>query len=111
MPRPVGPARRSPRLPRDLAWLFPEVDRARIDVRRDRDFVLSRVLERGRMVDVEWCLGAYGLEGIRAFFRAAPRPELSRRTTRFWAVVLREEEAAWPVAPSFRRASAALWPD
>ena len=98
------------RLPRALAWLFPEVNLSRIDARRDADFVLTRVLQRGRMVDVEWCMHQYGLAGIRAFFRRAPRAEISPRTNRFWRVVLDEQEQVWPSAPSFRQASAALWP-
>jgi hypothetical protein len=107
----VGRHARRSRLPASLTWLFPEHDRSQLDVRRDADLVLCRVLERGRMVDVEWCMAEYGLEGIRAFFRRAPHPEISRRTERFWRVVLDEEEAEWPSTPSFRRASAALWPD
>jgi hypothetical protein len=102
--------RRGARLPRSLAWLFPEYELSRIDARRDASLVLTRVLERGRMVDVEWCIRRYGLEGIRGFFRAAPHPEISARTARFWRVVLKEEEETWPSAPPFREASAALWP-
>jgi len=107
----VAPKRASKiRLPRTLAWLFPEVDLSRIDPRRDVDLVLTRVLERGRMADVEWCMRQYGLEGIRAFFRRAPRAEISARTIQFWRVVLDEQEQVWPSAPSFRQASASLWP-
>lgn len=109
MPRRSAPARHA--LPRSLGWLFPEVDPAGIDVRRDAHFVLARTLERGRMADVEWCVRAYGLDGIRAFFRGAAHPEISPRTERLWRLVLGEEDAAWPAAPSFRRASAALWHD
>lgn len=103
------PRRKGSRLPRSLAWLFPDIDTARIDVSRDVNLVLGRVLERGRMIDVEWCMRRYGLDGIRAFFREAARPEISERTARFWRVALREEDKAWPSAPSFRQASAALW--
>ena len=98
------------RIPSSLAWLFPEIDVRRIDAHRDENLVLTRVLERGRMSDVEWCIRHYGLEGIRGFFRAASHPEISRRTVRFWAIVLDEDENTWPSAPSFRQASAALWP-
>ncbi len=101
---------RGSRLPRSLAWLFPEHQLGRIDARRDASLVLTRVLERGRMIDVEWCIRRYGLEGIREFFRAAPHPEISARTARFWRVVLKEKEETWPSAPPFRRASAAPWP-
>jgi hypothetical protein len=108
-PRSTPRPRTRARLPRSLAWLFPEVDLAQIDADRDTSFILARVLERGRMTDVEWCTRRYGMGGIRAFFRRAPHPEISDRTARFWQVVLNEENDAWPKAPSFRRASATLW--
>jgi hypothetical protein len=71
--------------------LFWNVDFESLDVERDADLILARVLERGRMVDVNWVLETYGLERIHRFFRAAPRPELSScadprplRTIRTW---------------------------
>ena len=103
-------SKRSRVLPRSLAWLFPDIDLARIDAARDESLVLARVLERGRLKDVDWCLRRYGLAGIRAFFRRVAHPEISPRTARFWRVVLSEEESAWPSPPPFRQASAALWP-
>jgi hypothetical protein len=106
-----GPASRSRgRPPATLRWLFPELDVTQLEIEKDGSLLLARILERGRMIDVEWCLKVYGLTGIRAFFRAAPHPEISPRTAHFWRLVLHEEKVEWPSAPSFRRASAALWP-
>lgn len=102
---------RRKRLPRSLGWLFPEHDLETLDALRDRRLVLSRILERGRMVDVEWCFRTYGLEGIRDFFHSGYHPEISPRTERFWRVVLDEKEAEWPKPPDFRRFSAGLWRD
>lgn len=101
----------SVRLPRRMKSLFWNVDCDRLDTERDADLVLSRVLERGRMVDVEWAIERYGAARIRRFFREAPRPELSRRTLRFWRVVLRAQEEKWPEPPEWRQSSSAPWVD
>lgn len=50
----------------DSIW---DVDIDAIDLERDRRYVLGRLLERGRMVDVRWAVSIYGLDGVRDFFR------------------------------------------
>lgn len=98
-------------LPRRMKNLFWNVDFAGLDVERDADFILTRVLGRGRMVDVAWVLERYGVARIRRFFRDAPRPELGARTLRFWRVVLEAQEEKWPEPPAFRRSSSVPWVD
>jgi hypothetical protein len=63
-----------------MKTLFWNVALDAIDVDRDVDFVLTRVLERGKMADVHWVIRRYGLDRIHRFFRETSRPELSRRT-------------------------------
>jgi hypothetical protein len=92
---------------RSLLW---NVDFDELDVERDAELILGRVLERGRLVDVRWAVDRYGVERIRRFFRDAPRPELSPRTIRFWRVALGEQEERWPDPPAFRARSNAPWP-
>jgi hypothetical protein len=99
------------RPPRSMKPLFWNVDVDAVDVDRDVDFVLTRVLERGKMVDVHWVIRRYGIDRIHRFFREAPRPELSRRTRQFWRVALRAKGEKWPEGPAFRRLSAAPWID
>ncbi|HVK87857.1 MAG TPA: hypothetical protein VM513_27245 [Kofleriaceae bacterium] len=99
------------RVPRAMESLFWNVDIAQLDVQRDADFILTRILERGRMVDVDWAIARYGVERIHRYFRTAPRPELSRRTIRFWKVVLHAQEERWPEAPPWRRDNSAPWID
>lgn len=91
--------------------LFWNVAFGRLDADRDADLILSRVLERGRLVDVRWALQRYGIDRLRRFFREASRPEVSRRTRQFWRVALHAEEETWPEAPAFRRNSVAPWID
>jgi hypothetical protein len=98
-------------IPPEHEWLFWDVDPAAIDLIRDRRYVLGRVLERGRMSDVRWVVGAYGLEGVREFFRSGGNPELSRATRILWQGVLGESEDQWPSASRRPSSSSAPWID
>lgn len=97
------------RVPASMRWLFPDVDAEGLDPEQHADFILPRVLERGRLVDVHWCIRRYGLDGIHRFLRDVGHPELSARTLRFWRLVLHAEDERWAESPSWRRRSAAPW--
>src|ERR1041385_8513801 len=97
------------RLPRSLLWLFWDVDAPKLDVERDRDFILARVLERGRFDDVLWALHRYGKTDIHAFLRDHGNSELSARTLAFWRVVLRAKEETWAKPRRFRETNVARW--
>jgi uncharacterized protein DUF6922 len=99
-----------PTVPAELRWLFPEVDMASIDVRRDRDFILSRVLERGRLVDVRWALQQYGADGVHEFLRDSGCAELSPRTLAFWRAYFKAENETWQSPPDFRQNKSVHWP-
>lgn len=92
-----------------MKTLFWNVDFERLEAARDADFILERVLERGRLVDVRWAIEQYGFDRLRTFFRAAPRPSLSPRALRFWRLALHEERETWPEPSAFRRSSSAPW--
>ncbi|MCC6875525.1 MAG: hypothetical protein IT378_14560 [Sandaracinaceae bacterium] len=98
------------RVPKSLGWLFPEVSVARLDAERDAEYLLARILERGRLDDVRWCIRRYGLERIHHFLRNVGHPELSARTLNYWRVVLRAKDERWATSPSWRRHSGAPWP-
>jgi hypothetical protein len=65
--------------------LFWETRPARVDLERDVDYVLARVLEFGRLVDVRWVLRRYGLERVHTFLATSGHPELSPRPLAFLA--------------------------
>jgi hypothetical protein len=94
----------------ELRWLFPEVDLASVDTARDRDFILSRVLERGRLVDVRWALQRYGAESVHDFLRTSGCAELSPRTLSFWRAYFRAENETWQTPPDFRQNKSVHWP-
>jgi hypothetical protein len=98
-------------VPAEQEWLFWDVSPAAIELGRDRRYVLGRVLERGRLADVRWAVSQYGLDGVKAFFRAGGHPELSRRTRAFWRAFFNEHGEEWPDGSSFRKTSSAPWID
>ena len=95
--------------PEEVRWLFWEAQFDAIDLDRDADYVLARILEHGRLVDVQWLLKQYGSDRIRQFFREVGHPELSARTIAFWRALFGAEEETWQSPPSFRKSSAAPW--
>ena len=99
------------RVPKAQHWLFWEVDPARLDVDRDADTILARVLEHGRMVDVRWALSAYGRDRIHRFFREVGHPELTPRTIAFWRAFFKAKDETWASPPAWRKSSSAPWID
>ncbi len=102
--------KRSRGVPAWAAWLFWDVDPAKLDLDRDEGFILPRVLEFGGMAEVRWVLGRYGRDGIRAFLRDVGHPEISSRTLAFWRAALGAEKERWASPPDWRRKSFAPWP-
>jgi hypothetical protein len=97
-------------IPEDMRWLFWDVDPDAIDLERDGDWVLARVLEHGRLPDVKWALRSYGRERILRFFEESGHPGLSRRTLAFWKTVFGTEGETWRTPSPFRTNSSAPWP-
>jgi hypothetical protein len=95
--------------PRAQHWLFWDVNPSQLDVKRDRDYILARILEFGRLADVKWVLSRYGMNGVHEFLRDRGHPELSPRTLAFWRVVLKAKNEAWATSPRSRVPSVASW--
>lgn len=89
--------------------LFWEARPARLDVDRDADYVLARVLEFGGEVDVRWLVRHYGLDRIHVFLATSGHPELTPRALSFWRAVLHAENETWRAPPAFRRSSSSCW--
>ena len=96
--------------PEDMRWLFWEVDFDSLDVNGDTDYILARLLEHGRLVDVRWAIRTYGLDRIHRFFREVGHPELSPSTLSFWRALFEAKDEVWKQPPAWRRNSAVPWP-
>jgi uncharacterized protein DUF6922 len=98
------------RVPVERRWLFWDVDPGSIDPRRDAGFVIPRVLERGRLADVQWLMRVVGVARIHAFFRDEGSAELSRATVAFWRAYFEAEGETWAATQQFRGHSSLPWP-
>jgi hypothetical protein len=87
------------------------VDVQRLELERDADGIIGRVVEHGRWQDVQWLLAAYGRERIHRFFQTVPDPEVTERTRRFWQAFLHAEGETWPRPADWRQHSSAPWID
>jgi hypothetical protein len=94
-----------------MRWLFWEVDFGALDTEAHGDYILPRILERGRLEDVRWAIDTYGLVRIHAFFREVGHPELSGRTLAFWRALLQAEDETWQAPSRFRANNSAPWTD
>ncbi len=99
------------KIPKQHHWVFWDVAPRSLDVVRDRDYILPRVLEFGRMAEVRWLIAAYGMEGIHRFLRDVGHPELSVRTLHFWRAALHAKDETWASPPAWRKSNAAPWID
>lgn len=92
-----------------MRWLFWETSLARVDLDRDSEYVLARILEFGTMREVRWAVRHYGRAQLLAFFRHTHHPEISDRTRAFWRVALDAENETWATPSAFRKNSSAYW--
>lgn len=97
-------------VPDEMAWLFPEVDLTELRLDEHSDFVLSRILDKGRLVDVQWALRETGEARIHDYLARKGLNDLSARAIAFWRAYFRAENEPWIPASDFRRNSSAPWP-
>ena len=72
--------------PADLASLMPEYDLAALDLDRERELVLSRVLRFGGRQRLRWAFSFYGPGLIKDFVAQRCAALLDPRSARFWCL-------------------------
>lgn len=83
------------RPPESLRWVLWDLDVNALDVERDADSILARVLENGRLTDVREVLRLYGANRVQQFFRTVAHPLISERTRAFWRCYFHAENEPW----------------
>lgn len=96
-------------VPESLRWLFWELETDELDLERHAAYVIARILERGRMEDVDWVLATYGEARVHGFFRDVGHPELSPRTLSFWRAYFQAKDERWADTAAWRRSSSVPW--
>ena len=75
-------------LPESLRPLFWDCDFAALDVVRQHDFVIGRVLASGPLDSIRWLRRQYGDDVIRDWIIRHSGRQLSSRQLRFWETVI-----------------------
>lgn len=97
--------------PAELKLALWDLDLEQLDLVRDAQSIIARVLENGGAREVRLLVAIYGLERIHEFFREVAHPVVSDRTRRFWRAFFRAQGESWPTLPSWRQSSEAPWID
>jgi hypothetical protein len=75
-------------LPESLRPLFWDCDFTALDVARQHDFVIGRVLASGPLDGIRWLRRQYGDDVIRDWIIRHSGRQLSSRQLRFWETVI-----------------------
>jgi hypothetical protein len=97
------------KVPLEHHWVFWEIDPGELDVDRDRDYIMPRVLEHGGIAQVRWLIDAVGIEEIHRFLRDVGHPEIGERTRHFWRAFFKAETEEWANPSSWRKTSGGPW--
>jgi hypothetical protein len=89
-------------IPETTQPFFQEYEFKRLDLQRDGDLIIERLLALGNRDEVRWLLLHYGLDNVRRWLSESGTRRLPRRRYRLWCVLLnvaeiqRESNSIWP---------------
>ncbi|MBI5822775.1 MAG: hypothetical protein HZB18_02015 [Chloroflexi bacterium] len=84
MHRPLS----SPQIPIGLKPYFQEYDLARLDIARDANLIIQRILEFGTWDEIRWAFDIYHSKRIRLFLREYGERWLKPVTFNYWRKLL-----------------------
>ena len=96
----------SPRIPIGLKPYFQEYDIARLNITRDANLIIQRVLEFGTWDELRWLFETYRSKRIRLFLRERGERLLKPVTFTYWRKLL--DIRRWRKSP-FPTAKGELW--
>ena len=82
--------------PAGTARLFPHLDGGVPLERESRNFLIARLLEEGERTDLSWLTSTVPVVELREWVRTRGNRQLSRRSLRFWTLVLGVESGPEP---------------
>jgi len=69
-------------IPQSLKPILWDVDLASLDVKKDKDFIIKRVTDKGRWDDVVWLKTQYVIDDIIDVVKKSKN--ISKKTKNFW---------------------------
>ena len=89
-------------IPETAKPFFQEFEFKRLDLERDGDLIVERILAFGNRDEVRWLLWHYGQDNVRRWLSESGTLRLPRRRYKLWCVLLnvaesqRESNSVWP---------------
>jgi hypothetical protein len=96
----------SPQIPTGLKPYFQEYDIAQLDLTRDANLIIQRVLEFGTWDEIRWLFVTYGSKRIRLFLRERGQRLLRPVTFNYWRKLMGIRR--WKKSP-FSTSKGELW--
>jgi hypothetical protein len=90
------------RIPKTIMPFFQEYNFAVLDLERDIELILERVLQNGNREEVRWLLHYYGNKRVKQWIAVTGSRRLSKRRYHLWCVLLdvketlRKTNPIWP---------------
>ncbi len=89
-------------IPKTTMPFFQEYNFAVLDLERDIELILERILQNGNREEVRWLLHHYGNKRVKQWITTTGSRRLSRRRYHLWCVLLdvketlRKTNPIWP---------------
>lgn len=85
------PEKVSNEIPLALKWLFWDTDFSRLDPLLHKDYILSRILDRGNMEAVQWMQDQYSKRRILTHIEKY-KLKMAAKSINYWAFIYNKEE-------------------
>jgi len=89
-------------IPESTQPFFQEYEFERLDLERDGDLIIERLLAFGNRDEVRWLLLHYGQDKVQLWLSESGTQRLPRRRYKLWCILLnvaesrRETNSVWP---------------
>ena len=75
------------KIPQKMKWLFWSYDIKSLNLGRDKDYIISQVLNYGTWEDLKWLYKAYSEKDIKKIIKNPSRGVWFEKVLNFWTIV------------------------
>ena len=88
------------KIPQKMKWLFWSYDIKSLDVERDKEYIITQVLNYGTWEDLKWLFRVYSREDIKKIVKNPGRGLWFKQILNFWTTIfnIRLKKDVWQKA-------------
>jgi len=75
------------KIPKKMKWLFWSYDINSLDLKEDKDYIISQVLNYGTWEDLKWLFKVYSEEEIKKIIKNPQRGLWFKKVLNFWTTI------------------------